>query len=378
MKPKQNFGEREMIMKSVLGKAASVISCVCAVLLLMIICAELRSSNGESISSSPSELSRLSVRENSSQNKFYDEEYTDMLESAVKTVVGISGSSRAGGRNAEYAGSGVIVSHDGYIITNQHVIGTRPERIEVTLSDGETVDATAVWSDAALDLAVLKISGKGYRFSPMGDARKLRIGESVTAIGNPLSLRFERSVTAGIVSALGRSIEMEDENRNTYYMEDLIQTDASINPGNSGGPLLNNRGEVVGINTVKVTNAEGMGFAVPVNICVPVIEHLRKNGKFSTPYLGAYAYTETAARYLKKTMNTQNGLFVAGLDTEGPAFKAGIRYGDVIVSVNGTKVKSMLELRQELYQYQKGEKITVEYIRNNKLKKAAVILDKQP
>lgn len=304
----------------------------------------------------------------------------DMLEDALKSVVGISAADKNGknGENMWYMGSGVLASDDGYIITNHHVIGARPARVEVTLYNGETLEGKTVWSDSALDLAVVKIDGKGYSFSDLGDAKTLRVGESVAAIGNPLSMQFERTVTAGIVSALGRSISVENDEGKSFYMEDLIQTDASINPGNSGGPLLDSEGRVVGINTVKVSTAEGMGFAVPVNVCVPVIERLRSVGQFNTPYLGLYAYTPAAARYLGQDRDIKHGLFVAKLDPGGPSFASGIRYGDIITAVGDTAVNSMLQLREELYKRQSGETVTIEFVRDGSTRRIAVMLADVP
>ena len=301
----------------------------------------------------------------------------DMLEKALRCVVGISSADSSQGVNnktAWYMGSGVLASSDGYIITNHHVIGARPERIEVTLHDGETLEGKTVWSDGALDLAVVKIEGSDYPYCKLGDAKSLRVGENVLAIGNPLSMQFQRTVTAGIVSALGRSISVENDEGEQSYMEDLIQTDASINPGNSGGPLLNTLGEVIGINTVKVSSAEGMGFAVPINVCVPVIKRLQSVGQFRTPYLGLYAYTPAAARYLGADDNIKEGMFVAKLDTNGPAFAAGLRYGDVITAINGENINTMLSLREELYKRQGGETVQIEFIRNGSKRRVDVML----
>lgn len=301
----------------------------------------------------------------------------DMLEEALRCVVGISGADASQGVNkktAWYMGSGVLASSDGYIITNHHVIGARPERIVVTLHNGETLKGETVWSDSSLDLAVVKIDGTGYPCCKLGDAKTLRVGENVVAIGNPLSMQFERTVTAGIVSALGRSISVENEKGESSYMEDLIQTDASINPGNSGGPLINSMGEVIGINTVKVSSAEGMGFAVPINVCVPVIDRLQSVGRFRTPYLGLYAYTPAAARYLGADDDIKEGMFVAKLDTEGPAFAAGLRYGDIITAINGQQVNTMLSLREELFKRQSGETVQVEFIRADSRRRVDVML----
>lgn len=301
----------------------------------------------------------------------------DMLEKTLKCVVGISSADASQGVNkktAWYMGSGVLASSDGYIITNHHVIGARPERIVVTLHDGETLEGETVWSDSSLDLAVVKISGTDYPYCKLGDAKTLRVGESVVAIGNPLSMQFERTVTAGIVSALGRSISIENDAGESSYMEDLIQTDASINPGNSGGPLLNSNGEVIGINTIKVSTAEGMGFAVPINVCVPVIDRLQSVGQFRTPYLGLYAYTPAAARYLGADDDISEGMFIAKLDTQGPAFAAGLRYGDIITAVNGEAVNTMLSLREQLYKRQSGETVQIEFIRTGSRRRVDVML----
>lgn len=324
-------------------------------------------------------LLRLSAEE-TKNDSFTSRSREDMLENAIKSVVGISSADALKSKNGEnwYMGSGVIASDDGYIITNHHVIGARPQRIEVTLYNGETIEGKTVWSSSALDLAVVKIDGRGYTYSLLGDAKTLRVGENVAAIGNPLSMQFERTVTAGIVSATGRSISVENESGESFFMEDLIQTDASINPGNSGGPLLNSRGEVVGINTIKVTSAEGMGFAVPVNVCVPVIQRLKNVGLFNTPYLGLYAYTPAAARYLGQNEEITKGLFVAKIDTEGPAFAAGIRYADIITAVNDETVNTMLELREQLYKRQSGETVSIEFIRSGSTRRINVMLGDTP
>jgi len=301
---------------------------------------------------------------------------TIILAENLRCVVGISSADSSMGVNnsIRYMGSGIIASHDGYIITNHHVIGARPERIEVTLHSGETLEGKTVWSESSLDLAIVKIEGKNYPYCKLGDAMNLKVGERVYAIGNPLSMQFQRTVTEGIVSALERSISIENEDGEQSYMEDLIQTDASINPGNSGGPLINTRGEVIGINTVKVSSAEGMGFAVPINTCVPVIARLQQMGRFKTPYLGLYAYTPAAARYLGVAENMEEGLFVAKLDTDGPAFESGIRYGDIVTAINGKEVKNMLSLRQELYKWQSGDLVEIELMRKGFVKKVTVRL----
>ena len=300
----------------------------------------------------------------------------DMIEGVLPSVVGITTSAAEGTGSGWYMGSGVIVTDNGYIITNQHVVGDGEGDIIVTLHSGATRNAKRIWGDSTLDLAVIKIDGERYTPAPLGDSEALRVGESVVAIGNPLSMQFERTVTAGIVSALNRTITL-DNGGVTGYMEDLIQTDASINPGNSGGPLLNSDGEVVGINTVEVSDAEGMGFAVPINICQPVIERIKNLGGFETPYIGLYAYTSEAARYMKNVSGFSRGLYVIQLDAAGPAFKAGLRYGDVIVYADGREVESMLSLRRQLFTHQPGDTMTVSFLRDDILRELRITVAKK-
>jgi S1-C subfamily serine protease len=226
-------------------------------------------------------------------------------------------------------GSGVIVTSDGYILTNNHVAGGKSRRIVVSLADGRNVDGAVVWADPVLDLAVVKVNLTGLSTLSLGDANRLQVGEPAIAIGNPLGLEFQRTVTSGIISALNRTIKIETDS-GTNYMEDLIQTDASINPGNSGGPLLNANGEVVGINTIKVTSAEAMGFAIPVNIVKPVMDKLTSTGTFTEAYLGLFAYDKSVFPYIDGAAKVDNGVYVAHLDTSGPAYKAGIREGCII------------------------------------------------
>lgn len=255
-------------------------------------------------------------------------------------------------------GSGVIVSSDGYILTNYHVAGGRSNRIIVSLADGRNVDGEVVWSDPVLDLAAVKVNLTGLTPLVLGDATKLRVGEHAIAIGNPLGLDFQRSVTSGIISALNRTIRIETKD-GVNYMEDLIQTDASINPGNSGGPLLNAKGEVVGINTVKVTSAEGMGFAIPINIIKPVVARLVETGSFEEPYVGIFAYDGQTIPYIDGQAKMKNGIYVAHVDRNGPAYRAGIREGCIITRVDGNEIDTMMQLRTYIYSKQPGDKVSI-------------------
>ena len=343
--------------------------------LLMIFVSLFSYAAGESAGEGQSDVvnERLSVTEDINEIVIpkYEELLPDVVEKVLPSVVGVEAVER--NKQGASLGSGVIVSKKGYIITNHHVVGDEPYRIDITLHDGSVEEGTLCWSDRALDVAVVKISADVPYAAEMGEYASVRAGEDVFAIGNPLSLQFERSVTKGIVSAKNRSITIENGD-SVLHMEDLIQTDASINPGNSGGPLMNSEGKVIGINTVRVSTAEGMGFAIPVNICESVIKKLEKTGSFETPYLGIYAYTSQAANYLKGRKAPADGLYVISLDIDGPCYENGIRYGDIITKINSVKVDSMLSLRRELFKCSVGESIILTVVSGNEEKEVEVIV----
>ncbi|MCX7842742.1 MAG: trypsin-like peptidase domain-containing protein [Clostridia bacterium] len=263
-------------------------------------------------------------------------------------------------------GSGVIVTENGYILTNHHVAGGKSKRIVVSLEDGRNVDGVTQWSDPVLDLAVVKVNLTGLTAIPLGDAKALQVGETAIAIGNPLGLQFQRTVTSGIVSALNRTIKI-DTDQGSNYMEDLIQTDASINPGNSGGPLLNSRGQVVGINTIKVSSAEGIGFAIPINVAVPIIKQYMNNGDFTEPYLGVFAYDKEVIPYLDGNLKLDKGIYVVNVDEKGPAYKNGIKLGCIITQVDGKDVNTMMDLRTYIYSKRPGDTINVTRIQKGKV-----------
>lgn len=303
-----------------------------------------------------------------------------VAKSAMPGVVGISVLKMDSGalfdRNAAErwgVGSGIILSQNGYILTNHHVAGGRNRRIVVSLHDGRNVDGVTVWSEPVLDLAVVKVDLTGLPTIPIGDANALQVGETAIAIGNPLGLQFQRTVTSGIISALNRTIKIDTE-QGTNYMEDLIQTDASINPGNSGGPLLNARGQVVGINTIKVAAAEGIGFAVPINVAVPVIRRLVQEGDFVEPYIGVFAYDREVIPYLNGDLKIDSGIYVVNVDKAGPAHKNGIKVGCIITHVDGNEINTMMQLRTYIYSKKPGDTINVTHIDNGTTGVAAIRL----
>lgn len=263
-------------------------------------------------------------------------------------------------------GSGVIVSPNGYILTNNHVAGGSNKRLVVSLIDGRNIDGTTAWADPVLDLAIVKINADNLPTIPLGDANTLQVGEPAIAIGNPLGLQFQRTVTSGIISALNRTIQISSEQGGSNYMEDLIQTDASINPGNSGGPLLNSKGQVVGINTIKVTSAEGMGFAVPINAAIPAINKFVSKGQFTETYMGIFAYDKDVIPYLNSSIKLDNGIYVSNVDEAGPAYRSGIHVGCIITKVDGIPMNTMMQLRAYIYSKEPGDTINVTHLSQGK------------
>ncbi len=263
-----------------------------------------------------------------------------------------------GGSTKLGLGTGIIVSEDGYIITNEHVSGQKYSNCYVTLENGKEYGGEVVWSDTDLDLAIVKINAKGLKYSTLGDSEKIRIGEKVYAIGNPIGFEFRRTVTSGIISAKDRTIKIEEEEKSSY-MEDLIQTDATINPGNSGGPLINPEGEVIGINSIKIDSAEAIGFAIPINIIKPIIESYIQTGDFDEANIGIFSYDKNVIPYLDSELQLENGIYVVEVIKNSPAEKAGIKKGDIITKIDGENLNKMSELRKYIYTKKPNDEVTL-------------------
>ena len=318
-----------------------------------------------------------------SAEKNEDTDISNILENTIACVVGISKIRNTGegilDTNATEnlnLGTGVIVSDNGYIVTNWHLAGNKYSSCYVTLEDGTVYNGNTVWADSDLDLAIVKIATKGLKYMALGDSEHIRVGDEVYAIGNPIGIEFQRTVTSGIISGLNRTIKIEE--KNTYsYMEDLIQTDASINLGNSGGPLINRKGEVIGINSVKIESAEGIGFAVPINIIKPIIESFTSKDEFEEAYLGIFAYDKEVIKYLKNNVDFEGGIYVVKISKDGPVAKTNIKIGDIITKIDGNNINKMSELRKYIYQKKPGDKVELVINRNNKEYKTEVKLNKK-
>ncbi|MDD2541522.1 MAG: Do family serine endopeptidase [Desulfuromonadaceae bacterium] len=239
-------------------------------------------------------------------------------------------------RQDKSLGSGFLISPDGYIVTNDHVVRDA-ESIQVKLSNDKTYDAKVVGADRKTDIAIIKIDAANLPTAVLGDSDKLEVGQWAIAIGNPFGL--DRTMTVGVISATGRS------NMGIETYEDFIQTDASINPGNSGGPLLNVYGEVIGINTAIVSAGQGIGFAIPVNMAKPIIAQLIQKGRVSRGYMGVTIQPVTEELAQSFGLKQAKGALVNDVIKGGPADKAGIRQGDVIIGLNGSEVKNPSHLQ---------------------------------
>ena len=272
----------------------------------------------------------------------------------------------------EAEGSGVIYSEDGYIITNYHVIeqavNSSNSAVKVTLANKEEYEAKIVGADETTDLALLKIEATGLTPAKFADSDKINVGEYAIAIGNPLGKEFAGSVTVGYISAVNRTITADGRTYN------VIQTDAAINPGNSGGALVNSKGEVVGINTVKISDesVEGLGFAIPSNYALKIIEELKENGKIVRPYIGIYGID------LDKTLASRNnlveGVYIYKISANSPAQELGLQRGDVIVEFDGQKVLTINEINTIKNEKNIGDKVKIKVYRDGDYKEGVLTL----
>ncbi len=276
----------------------------------------------------------------------------------------------------EGVGSGVIFKNDGgdsYIVTNNHVISGAKELV-VSLPDGRSLKGKLVGADEMTDLAVVKVGDGKLPTAKFGDSDKIVVGEPAIAIGNPMGLEFQGSVTSGVISALNRTLDISDKRVK------LLQTDAAINPGNSGGALVNADGEVIGINSAKVAanGVEGMGFAIPINTVQTVIDSLMSKGYVARPYLGVSIFDpETAGRYGYQ-LNIDKGVYVFQLSLNGPCGKAGLQRGDIILKLDGKETNSVSDLREKVAEHKVGDTVKITYDRNGSEQSADVVLEEMP
>lgn len=282
------------------------------------------------------------------------------------TTVGVSEDMFSTQKQTKGLGSGVIVSKDGYILTNNHVVDpSKTKSVTVILSDGTKREAKVLWSDKTLDLAVIKIDPSGLNLKPVefGDSSQVSIGDKAIAIGNPLGINLKSTLTSGYISGKDRVITLQDGST----MEGLFQTDAAINPGNSGGGLFNDKGQLIGINTAKAGNSDGIGFAIPSNLAKPILEQIIKNGKFESVTLGIKGIDVSRYNVLGQTkLPVDSGVYIHEVLSGSPAESAGLKSKDIITKVGDTKVTSNSSLKAALLNYKIGDKVKLEVYRDGK------------
>jgi S1-C subfamily serine protease len=287
----------------------------------------------------------------------------------IKVKKAMSGHSRMPAREGEASGSGVIITPDGYVVTNSHVV-EGAKSVEVTLPDGSGYSGQIVGQDDATDIAVLRVSGSGLPIARLGDSDKLKVGQLAIAIGNPLGL--QSTVTAGVISSLGRSLR----SRTGRLIENVIQTDAALNPGNSGGPLVDSNGMVIGINTAIIQFAQGICFAIPVNTVRWVVSMLLREGKVIRGYLGISGQTVPLPVKVTRYFNLEqkSGVQVMGVETGGPAYIAGVKESDVIILIDGKAISSIDDVHRLLGRESIGKRLEVLLLRDwtTKLEKSIV------
>lgn len=297
--------------------------------------------------------------------------------SVITIVCTIPGQMTFFGKSAdqESSGSGIIISTDGYALTNNHVVEGASQIIGI-LADGTQLPAKIVGSDAYADLAVLKLDAEGLTSAKLGNSDNLKPGETVLAIGSPLG-DFKNSVTVGVVSATGRSITTSEG----YQMENLIQTDAAINSGNSGGPLVNLAGEVIGINTLVVRGsgyssniAEGLGFAIPINVAYAVVEQIIQKGYFARPYLGIRWQSINPQISAMYRLPVEWGVYIANVTPDSPAADAGLQQGDIITRIGDVTLDGDHSYINALYSYSPGDNIILEIVRGTERLEVEVTL----
>lgn len=307
-----------------------------------------------------------------------DEDLLDAYSRAVVGVVdkvgpavisiGVRKRTRSPRYGQEGAGSGVIIAPDGFVLTNHHVV-EGAEDVQVRLTDGRSFSAHLVGSDPATDLAVVRAEASNLPTADLGDSDSLRVGQLVIAIGNPLG--FQSTVSTGVISALGRALRSQSGR----LIENVIQTDVPLNPGNSGGPLVDSRGRMIGINTAMIFMAQGISFAVPVNTVKWVVGELVTRGKVRRAYLGIAGQVRPIGRRIQRHLELQaaTAVEVVSVEEEGPAHRAGVREGDLMLSVNGKSVGSVDDIHRLLTGWSAGSPLNLTVLRNGERLQVQII-----
>lgn len=286
-----------------------------------------------------------------------------IIEHSSSNIVGISKEYQSSEGTKSTWGSGIIISKNGYILTNEHLCGMAGDFVSVVIDYNKSLRANVIWSNSDLDLAIIKVDCKFNNCAILGDSSSIKIGQQVYTIGNPISMSFNKSVSNGIISGLNRNLEFE-ENGRKFYLNNLIQTDAVINLGNSGGALINEKGEVIGINTIKISSAELMGFAVPINIVKPIIYRLEKDGMFKEITLNIWCYDKYSINEVNLPVNLDEGIYIAQVNANSNAEKAGLKVGDIILTIDGNQINSVADFKAYIYSKNSNDNIILKIKRD--------------
>lgn len=303
-----------------------------------------------------------------------DNIYKAIIKKAMPSVVGITTVSSPmsffeGGQITQGVGTGVIVDTKGYILTNSHVVNDgSASQVTVLFDDGTSTKAEIIWNDKTLDLAIIKVDKQGLTVAELGDSDAVEVGDISVAIGNPLGLEFQRTVTEGIISGLDRTINVQNADGSVTRIEHLLQTSAAINPGNSGGPLLNQKGQVIGINSAKAGEGEGLGFAIPINIAKPIVDQFIETGSFQKVVLGVQVVdVETYQQMMNVDFGIDKGVIIIKVEENSVAEKNDIRVNDVITKMDNQVINNNQDLLRYLYQIKAGQKVKSQIWRNEKI-----------
>jgi S1-C subfamily serine protease len=292
----------------------------------------------------------------------------DRIEPAV-VAINIRRNEQASRSDSNGAGSGVVITPDGFILTNNHVV-ENVSKVSVTLTDGRDLQSEIIGTDPATDLAVIRVSTTSLTIAELGNSEYLRVGQLAIAIGNPLG--FQSTVSAGVISALGRSLR----SRSGRLIENVIQTDVALNPGNSGGPLVNSRAQVIGINTAMIFMAQGISFAIPVNTAKWVVGELVRYGRVRRAYLGISAMVRPVTRHQQSQLGlgAPTVVQVIGIEENGPAQRAGIKEGDIFISLEDEKISTIDEIHQLVAKRPPGTPVHIKVLRRGKLTDLKIVL----